>query len=116
MSARSKFQSQLSLAATVAGEDIARQEFVAVLNEVIEVPSFMWGEGCLEPQETVRLKVIPDQAGRPLKVKAVCLPFVYVQDAEGPVRVVDTRQHQLVRLNRKCAKKVWKALRRAAVS
>jgi len=58
----------------------------------------------------VRLRLIPEHAGQPLKVIAICLPFVYAKTSKGEVTTVDTRQMQLVRLDRKCAKVVWKAL------
>ena len=113
MKTRAKFQQDPTLAATVAGEDLAGGDYVALLNEVIDFPSFLW-DSCgasLSPHEMVRLRLFPEQAGKPLKVLVVCLPFVYAKSPSGDTKTIDTRQLQLVRLNRKCAKIVWKELR-----
>jgi len=100
-------------AATVAGEDLVCGNYVALLNETVDFPSFLW-DACgatLSPHELVRLKVIPASAGHPLKVMAICLPFVYAKTPNGETATIDTRRAQLVRLNRKCAKAIWKELR-----
>lgn len=118
MSNRTRTQSELKVAATVAGEDLVCGDYVALLTETIDVPSYLW-EGCgtsLSPDEMVRLKLIPEDAGQPLKVLAVCLPFVYAKKADAATVTIDTRRLQLVRLDRKCAKAVWKELRRKPVT
>ncbi len=50
-----------------------------------DVPSYMWqcGEASLTPHAMVRLKFIPNQGGQPLRVIAICLPFVYAKSAGG---------------------------------
>jgi hypothetical protein len=112
---KSQIVSQLEprAAATVAGEDLACGDYVALLNETVDFPSFLW-DACgalLSPHELVRLKVIPGNAGHPLRVIAVCLPFVYAKTPSGETATIDTRRTQLVRLDRKCAKAIWKELR-----
>jgi hypothetical protein len=100
-------------AMTVAGEDIACGDYIARLNETVDLPSFMW-DACgasLSPHEMVRLKVIPSTAGQPLRVIAICLPFVYAKTPGGETATIDTRRIQLVRLHRKCAKMIWRELR-----
>ena len=102
-------------AATVAGEDLACGDYVALLNKTVEFPSFLW-DACgalLSPHELVRLRVTPGSAGHPLRVLAICLPFVYAKTPSGETATIDTRRTQLVRLHRKCAKAVWKELRSA---
>jgi hypothetical protein len=64
----------------------------------------------LSPHELVRLKMIPANAGQPLRVIAICLPFVYARTPSGEMATIDTRRAQLVRLHRKCAKTIWKEL------
>jgi hypothetical protein len=99
-------------AATIAGEDLACGDYVARLNETVEFPSFLW-DACgasLSPHEMVRLRTVPDTAGNPLRVIAICLPFVYAKTPNGEMATVDTRRTQLVRLHRKSAKVIWKAL------
>jgi hypothetical protein len=103
-------------AATVAGEDLACGDYVALLNETVAFPSFLW-DSCgvsLSPHELVRLKIIPADAGHPLKVIAICLPFVYAKTPSRETATIDTRRTQLVRLDRKCAKAIWKELRSVA--
>ncbi len=103
------------VAATVAGEDIHCGDYLALLNIVCEVPSYLWDtcQTLLPAQEVVRLRLIPSDAGVPLKVFAVCLPFVYAKDTSGDVKTLDLRRQQVVRLNLDCAKEVWDELKRA---
>jgi len=111
-----KPESQLTTAATVAGEDIACGDYVSSLTEIAAFPSFLW-DSCgavLSPYELVRLQIIPANAGQPLKVIAICLPFVYAKRPNGELATIDTRRIQLVRLNHRCAKAVWKELKSRA--
>ncbi len=112
MKTKAKSNLETRVAATVAGEDLACGDYVAVLTEIVEAPSFLWDccGASLSPHELVRLKMIPADAGRPLKVLAVCLPFVYAKTHKGKTTTIDLRQMHLVRLDRKCAKVVWKTL------
>jgi hypothetical protein len=112
MKTESTSRIEMTMAATVAGEDLACGDYVSLLNETVEFPSFLWdscGAG-LSPQELVRLKVIPANAGHPHRVIAICLPFVYVRTPSGEIATIDARRTQLVRLDRKCAKAIWKEL------
>lgn len=102
-----------TVAATVAGEDIHCGDFVTVLNTIFEVPSYQWDQALLPPTELVRLKMIPCDAGVPLKVFAVCLPFIYAKDSKGEIKTLDLRREQLVRLNCDSAEKVWDELKAA---
>ena len=113
MKTRVADQLEPSAAATVAGEDLACGDYVSVLNETVDLPSYLW-DGCgatLPPHELVRLNVIPDEAGRPLKVIAICLPFVYATAPSGRVATLDPRRTRLVRLDPRCAKTVWKEMK-----
>jgi len=105
-----------TVAARIAGEDIARGDFVAVMNDIIEFPSFFWCSSplTLAPDEPVRIRYLAYDAGLPYKVIGVCLPFVYVKSHKGSVRVLDTRKQHLVRLARDLARTVWKRLRASA--
>jgi hypothetical protein len=98
----------------VAPEDLRRGDFVGILSEIAEFPSFLWchDSQLLAPNELVRISWHPDDGGTPLKVKAICLPFVYVKAPTGLRRTLDVRQCQLVRLNPDCARSVWRALKR----
>lgn len=103
------------LAVVVAPEDVRRGDFVAVLSETIEVPSFFWNDTlpCARG-ELVRVRRVPTEDRAPLKVKAVCLPFVFVKQWNGQYQTLDVRLVRLVRLERPYAKTVWKSLKAPA--
>lgn len=109
-----KIAQESTLAASVAGEDLRIGEYVAVLNEVHEFPSFFWDcdATTLSPHEVVRLRYTARDAGTPLRVEAVCLPFVLLRTPTGECRTLDVRLVQLVRLDERYAKLVRKELRR----
>jgi hypothetical protein len=66
----------------------------------------------LAPNEPVRVQWRPDDGGTPLKVKAICLPFVFAKAPSGDRRILDMRQCRLARLSSGYARSVWKALKR----
>ena len=101
-----------SIAATVAPEDLRRGDFIAVLSEIIELPSFLWTETLSSGQsELVRIRHLPTEDRAPLKIKAICLPFVFVKQPSGQFQTLDVRLASLVRLEKGYAKAVWKTLR-----
>ena len=102
-----------TVAAQVAGEDIELGDYVTVLNEVLQLPSFLWCCSMvpLPADELVRIRYMPCNAGQPCKVIAVCLPFVYVERPNGDVSTVDLRRSQLARLDRKRAQSVSRRMR-----
>jgi len=96
----------------LAAEDVRCGDVVGILREVIEYPSFFW---CLdspaqEAHEPVRVHARATDGGIPLKVKAICLPFLLVKSPNGQHRTLDVRQCELVRLNAKYAELAWKTL------
>ena len=122
--ARSESQSRRSrkaagdatLARALAPEDVRPGDYVAVLDEVVEFPSWYW---CDEPvltgrDEVVRVRYTPRDDALPLKVRAVCLPFVLVRDPCGRDRTLDVRRCQLARLHSAYSKRAWRAYRKAA--
>ena len=104
-----------ALAKPLAPEDVRCGDFVAVLHVTCEVPTYFWsGESFRLPHdELVRIQHIPDDAGIPLKVKSVCLPFVFVTSSAGERKALDLRKCRLARLDRAYAKTAWKACRKA---
>ena len=109
-------QFRTTVAARIAGEDIRQGDIVTVLNEVIELPSFLWSCSGLAvaPDEPVRVRYLPSDSGKPFKVTAVCLPFVYVKNVKGKVSGFDTRLKQLVRLDPEIGQGVWSNWRKQA--
>jgi hypothetical protein len=100
------------VARSLAAEDLRCGDFVAILQETVEWPSFFWDSDpqLLPPEQPVRLVTRGRDGGTPLKVKAICLPFVLVKKPDGGHRTLDVRQHRLVRLSGKYAQAAWKAL------
>jgi hypothetical protein len=114
MKLSSNSRSATSVAARIAGEDLKLGDYITVLNEIVELPSFLWccAPVSLPPDEPVRFRYTPRGAGTPLKVVGICLPFVYALNSHSSVVTFDTRNQQLVRLDRKCARRIWRKLNR----
>jgi len=85
-------------------------DFVSLLHVYYDVPSFFWcdDEFGSDRAKLVRLCYLPDAGGVPLKVKAVCLPFVLVKHPAGGKRTLDVRKVRLARLDKKYAAAAWK--------
>ncbi|MDZ4686685.1 MAG: hypothetical protein SH850_16560 [Planctomycetaceae bacterium] len=97
----------------IAGENLRCGDYVATFTQMTELPSYLWdgGDYTLSPHELVRLKYTPCDAGQPLKIIAVCLPFVYAVKPDRSPVTLDLRRTQLVRLDTQCARRTWKALK-----
>lgn len=106
--------SHTTVAARIAGEDIEQRDYVAVLNEIVEWPSFLWcgSSFSLPTDEPVRTRYLPRDPGQPHKVIGVCLPFIYVKPPRGEIIAFDTRQQQLVRLEPDNGRRIWKQMRK----
>ena len=102
---------QSNVAKPLAPEEIRPGELVALLYQICELPSFLWcsDSGMLPADEPVRLRLVPECGGLPLKVKAVCLPYVLVALPRGGKQTLDVRQSQLARLSGPYGKAAWKA-------
>jgi len=100
------------VARSLAGEDLRCGDFVTILSEIVEWPSFYWScdSQVWPPNEPVRIQRHADEGGTPLKVKAICLPFVFVKKPTGAHLTLDLRQHRLVRLTPDYVRVVWKAM------
>jgi hypothetical protein len=107
-----------ALSQTLAPEDVRRGDFVSILYEIVEFPSFFWScDGwALAPEELIRLKWRSADGGTPLKVKAVCLPYVFVKKPCGEHCAIDLRRHALVRLTPEYGRTVWKTLGKQAAA
>lgn len=104
-------QASASLARPLAPEDICPGQHVAVLRVTYEVPSFVWDccDSFGDRSELVRLSMLPDHTGEPLKVKAVCLPFVWGRTSSGQEGALDIRRVQLARVDEPYARAARKA-------
>jgi hypothetical protein len=102
------------LAKALAPEDIRPGDFVALLDELYEYPSFWWCADAtlLAPDEPVRIRFVPHAENVPLKVKQVCLPFVLAKLPRDGGRTLDLRRCRLARLDPAYAAAAWKVYRR----
>ncbi len=102
-----------TLAKSLAPEEICPGDYVALLHEVYELPSYLWcADSMLSPrEELVRIQVVPERSSVPLKVKSVCLPYVLVKLPRGRRRTLDIRRSKLARLDARFAQAAWKAHR-----
>lgn len=107
-----------SIAHRVAPEDLRRGMYVAVLSITHELlPLFCESAWLFERSEPCRMAFWPDaEETGPVKIIAVCLPFVLVKEAQGRVRTMDVRRHRLAvvteEFGRTCFKRV-RAVREA---
>jgi len=102
-----------ALAARVASEDLRRGDFVAVLSQIVELPSFLWTDALpVGQEELVRLRRLPTAARAPLKIEAICLPFLFVKQPNGQFETLDVRLISLARLEEDYARTVWKSLKK----
>ena len=63
----------------------------------------------MPPDVPVRMRLVPRDECRPLKVKSVCLPYVLVKQPCGNTRTLDLRTCRLARLDGRFAKLAWRA-------
>jgi hypothetical protein len=106
------------LATTLAPEDIRPGAYVAIARICLEYPSYFWCDGSplLPADEPVRIAWLPPGGGTPLRVEAVCLPFVLVKSPDGEAQTLDVRCVRLLKLTDGYAKRAWKRLKKKANS
>jgi hypothetical protein len=99
---------ELNVARSLAPEDLEVGQYVAITAVVHEVYLCAQLERGYGPYEPVRLVCTECSDGAPLKVLAVCIPFVLVADGDGQRRPLDIRRHRLARLPKEYARKALK--------
>ena len=102
---------EATLAKSLAPEEICPGDYVTLLHEVYELPSYLWFDDAAmsSRDELVRIQLVPECGGVPLKVKSVCLPFVLVKHPTGQQQTLDVRRAKLARLDTKFARVAWKS-------
>ena len=107
---------EATLAKALAPEDIRPGDFVTPLFVITELPSYWWNGGSwdLPHDQPVRIRVIYNCDGMPMRVKSVCLPFVLAKCPAGEHSTIDLRKCQLARLDERYAKRAWKAYKKSA--
>ncbi len=99
-----------SVAKILAPEDIRRGDYVTVLAELGEYPSFFWcnGIGAGPADEPVRIWWRSRPNHDVFKVVSICLPLLLLKSIDGSFSQIDIRQSQLAKLSRGYARLVWK--------
>ena len=100
-------------ARALAPEDVRPWMYVAVVS-IIDEWVLRTGD-CFSSEKpdlvVGRVRLLPTCDIEPLKVKAVCLPFVLASTPSSVGRMLDVRQHELVELPEAFARKAMKSLR-----
>ncbi len=96
---------------SIAADDVSVGDFVVVMNVTLQYPSFLW---CHEPvafsrPEMIPLNWMPTDGGKPLKVIAICIPFLLVKKVDGTRETLDLRQCRIARISPEFAEKIRKA-------
>ncbi len=106
-------QDILTTACPLAPEDVRPGDYVTRHDVIVEIPSFMWcGDATLlPPHEPVRSMYRANDAGEPLRVAAVCVPYVLVRPVRGRQFVLDLRKVRLARLDLAFGMQAWMALK-----
>jgi hypothetical protein len=112
MSSNTTTADRTALAAMLAPEDVRCGDYIAVLDEIVELPSWLWCDLLTDTGALRQIRCRADGGGVPLKVKAICLPFVFVKSPRQQPWTLDVRQYRLVRLDRSYARTVWKELQK----
>jgi hypothetical protein len=102
----------VTLAKTLAPEDVRPGDYIAVLSEEYEYAAFAWScDSSLSNADSIlRVRFKPRETTGPLRVIDACLPFVFVKEPKGEGRTLDLRVVRLARLDRSYAKRVCKTL------
>lgn len=108
MTTKTTTADRTALATILAPEDLRCGDYIAVLDEFVDVPAWLWCDSSLDAPISRRIRCRAGDAGVPLRVKAICLPFVFVKSALRRSMTLDVRHFQLVRLDPHYARTVWK--------
>jgi hypothetical protein len=102
----------MTLATGVAGEDVLEGDFVTITQRTIAVPAYFWdsSDSWLRTEQLVRLRLIPHDAGLPVKVIAICLPFVYARRPNRTIQVIDLRREEISKLEADRGKRIWREM------
>lgn len=93
----------------IGPEDVRIGDYVAITHTTYEFIADPC-TGITQPEvKPARVTMIPWNAGRPMKVVAVCLPFVLVLDTSRTTETLDLRRHRIARLGRAYGRKAFKA-------
>ena len=101
----------MQLSRVLAPEDIRAGQYISVLHVIYEfLPSGCFDDAAWRPLEPLRVRCLPE-AVTPMRVVAVCLPYVLVRSARGRHGTIDVRRFVLSRVPKRYGRQVFKRLR-----
>lgn len=104
---------QSAMARPLAPEDVRPGEYVCLLHTVSEyLPLWCLEERYAGAPEPVRMVWMPQDAGTPLRVVEVCVPFVLAEQPDGSHRTLDLRRHRIAGVSERFGERAFKRLRR----
>lgn len=105
---------KVTLSRVLAPEEIRCGQFVAVMHTMCEYlplgPLFDLTTNVPESLATVRVLWLPQGDNTPMRVRAVCLPFVLVEYPSGDWQSLDMRRLRLAKLKKSYANEAWARL------
>lgn len=102
---------KMKAVASAAPEDLRRGDVVVRMYDTCQVLRSTDGAVEDRPAYVVeRVRYVPCDAGEPLRVRAVCLPFVYVVKPDEAVEAIDLRVASIAKLPRKAGRRAFDAL------
>ncbi len=101
---------QVKVAKQLRADDIRVGEYVAVLCETYEWPA-VFCSGVFDAPTVHRATLVPNHTEDPVRIEAVCVPFVFVVDTAGKHRVLDLRRVRLARVSGGFGRAVFAAKR-----
>lgn len=93
----------------VGPEDLHPGDYVTVAHTTYEFFADFCALGENRDVTPTRITMIPDEAGQPMKVLAVCLPFVLVRYTNRVAGTLDLRRHRVAKLSDTYGRKAFKA-------
>jgi hypothetical protein len=105
--------SKSNIARAVAPEDIRPGAYVTILHVIDEFlpPILCPDDASWRSVQPLRVRWLPCDDPAPMKVKSVCLPFVFVRMPDGMHRSLDVRRHLLAEVSRDYGRSVFDATR-----
>lgn len=92
----------------IGPEDVREGQYITVTHTMYEFLSDRCAPEYDQEVTATRVTLINGDAGQPLKVVAVCLPFVLTRNTAGLLCSLDLRQHHIAKLTKGYGRKAFK--------
>ncbi len=102
----------ISVSRQLRPDDIRVGDYVAVLNVSYEWAGFSCMDPTGNPGQVQRATLIPNKTSPPVRIEAVCVPFLFVVDVKGKRHMVDMRRVKLARVSRRFGNTVFSSMSR----